>query len=268
MKFKVIEYVTSTLDFKHQTLNLSVLFLALVFFLFACKSSKETSKTLSKKFDADSVIVGLERGAIQFEWMYAKARVGYEDKSQSKSFTASIRMRRDSVIWISVTTVMGVEAARLLIRDDTVFLLDKLNKKYQTEPLAYLENYFPFRFDIHLLQKILIGNALMVDSGNASIKKDKNGFSVYSENGIYRYAINLNDADLSISTEHLIDRQNDRKLSLVFDDYKNEEGRLFSYARNISFSGDEKISLVLKFSKVKWDEPQEFPFHVGEKYEE
>ncbi len=199
--------------------------------------------------------------------MHAKARVGYEDKSLSKSFTASIRMRRDSVIWISVTTMMGVEAARLLIRDDTVFLLDKLNKKYQTEPLSYLENYFPFRFDIRLLQKILIGNALMVEADDSAIKKNKQGFTISSENNLYRYAINLNEQDLSISTEHLIDKQKDRKIALVFDDYKNEAGRLFSYARNISFSGDEKISLTLKFSKVKWDEPQVFPFHVGEKYE-
>lgn len=258
-----------TLSFKIQKSNWQpLLFLALSFFVFSCKSSKQTTKSPSGKFNADSILVELEESAMQFEWLYAKARVNYEDKSQSKSFTASIRMRRDSVIWISITTIMGVEAARLLIHGDTVFLLDKLSKKYQAESLSYLENYFPFPFDIHLLQKILVGNALLFEPDEAIIKKDKHGFSISSENNLYRHTIHLNDADLAISTEHLIDRQNDRRLSLVFDDYKNDAGRLFSHTRNISFSGDEKISLMVKFTKLKWDEPQTFPFHVGEKYEE
>lgn len=267
MQFKV-EYACSVItNSKLQTPGW-LFFFALAFILYSCKSAKESTKVPDRKFDTGSVLAELERSTIRFEWMYARARVNYEDKSQSKSFTASIRIRSDSVIWISVTTIMGVEAARLLIHNDTVFVLDKLNKKYQTEALSYLENYFPFPFDILLLQKILVGNALLVESGNAAVRKEKHGFSVSSENNLYRYTANLNEADLSISTEYLVDRQNDRKLSLVFEDYRNEEGRLFSYTRNISFSGNEKITLSLKFSKVKWDEPQTFPFHVGGKYDE
>jgi hypothetical protein len=268
LKLEVTEPARPALNSKLQTPSLFLLPLLMASLFFSCKSAKEASKIPGKKFDADSVLVELERNTIQFEWLYAKARVNYEDQSQSKSFTASIRMRSDSVIWISVTTMMGVEAARLLIHNDTVFLLDKLSKKYQTEALSYLENYFPFPLDIFLLQKILVGNPLMMEPGNAAVRKEKRGFSISSENNLYRYTASLNEDDLSISTEYLVDRQNDRKISLVFDDYKIEGGRLFSYARNISFSGDEKINLSLRFSKVKWDEPQAFPFHVRDKYDE
>src|SRR5687768_16357931 len=93
-----------------------IILLGICLFFPSCKSSKELSTGRSNKIPADSVVAALQNSRLQYEWFSAKARVNYQDKSISKSFTAAIRMRRDSVIWISVTTTLGVEAARLLIR--------------------------------------------------------------------------------------------------------------------------------------------------------
>ena len=255
-----------SLSRKHQILNfLIAATVVCVLYLPSCKTSKDVVS--AKKFDADSVLAEFSKSAVPFDWLSARARVNYESASESKSFTAHIRMRRDSVIWLSITTIMGVEAARLVIRDDTVFLLDKLNKKYQAESLSLLEHYFPFPFDISLIQKIVAGEAMLPVSEQTKLKREKDGYMLVSENKRYSHSLTLNGRDLTISTEHLVDRQKDRRLSLVFADYKNDAGRLFSYARNLAFPGDEKIALQIKFSKVKWDEPQSFPFHVGEKYE-
>jgi len=256
-------------NFKLSTLNfLFFLLLSFSSLFLSCKTSKETAKLPDKKFDADSILAELEKNSISFDWFSAKTRVNYEDKSVSKSFNASIRMRKDSVIWISVTTIMGVEAARLLIRDDSVFVMDKLNKKYQAEHLSFLEQYFPFPLEVGLIQKILVGDAMPAASDKSNIRKEKNSYVLFSENKYYRHTINFNADDLTISTEHLVDRQNDRSLSLTFDDYKTDDRGVFSYARKINFSGNEKVRLVLKFSKIKWNEPQSFPFHVGEKYKQ
>ena len=222
---------------------------------------------MSGKFTADSLLTELSAKSIQFEWVQARARVNYKEKSKSKNFTASVRIRRDSIIWISITSIMGVEVARLQVRSDSVFLLDRLNNKYRAEALSFLENYFPFRFDISgLIQKIIVGEPLVDEDKMSSIKQNKKGYVISSENELYHHTLNLNEHDLTISTEHLADRQNDRKLSLIFDDYKSDSGKLFSYVRNIQFDGDEKINLTVKFSKVKWDDPQAFPFHIGDKY--
>ena len=52
---------------------------------------------------------------------------------------ATIRMHKDSLIWASVNAVLGIEAMRLLITKDSVFLLDKLNKTYTTRSVDYLQ---------------------------------------------------------------------------------------------------------------------------------
>lgn len=231
----------------------------------SCKTPSEAVS--AKKIDADSILAAFAKNSLPFEWLSARTRIHYQDKSQSKSFTAAIRMRKDSVIWISVSTLLGVEAARLLIKDDSVYLIDRLNKKYYAERLAFLQRYVPFPFDIGLMQRIVTGSALMPPSHRTSIKTEKNGYVIFSENTFYHNTINLNKDDLTISTEHLFDRQNDRSLSLTFDDYKNDSGRLFSYTRRIVFSGNTEGALSLRFSKVMWDEPQSFPFHKGARHE-
>lgn len=261
-------YLARNDAFKLLNLNkTTILFLLVSLFFFSCKSSKEIIGSMKKRISADSVLVALENTHIQYEWFSAKARVNYEDNSTSKSFTAAIRMRKDSVIWISVTTMLGVEAARLLIHNDSVFLLDRLNKIYRHEPLSLLEQYFSFPLKIDLLQKILLGNALFIAPEQAKIKQDKNKCTFASENGQYKYLLIFDSDNLTISTEHLTDIQSDRSISLVFDDYQSEADRLFSYARTITVKADEPIELSLKFSKVKWNEPLTFPFQVSEKYE-
>ena len=45
---------------------------------------------------------------------------------------AHFRMYKDSVIWISVTAIFGIEGLRAIITQDSVKILDKQNKCYYT----------------------------------------------------------------------------------------------------------------------------------------
>lgn len=240
--------------------------IAISLFLSSCKSSKELSSGKSK-FPVDSLLNELDKGRPQYDWFSGKARVNYEDKSISKSFTATIRMRRDSIIWISITTMLGVEAARLLIREDSVFMIDRLNKQYKEAPLSYLEEYVSFPFSISLLQNILTGDEMITFSDRAKVKQEKNSYTISSEDSLYRHNLQIDSDNLTILTEYLADIQSNRSLTLVFEDYAAEGERLFSLSRKISVKADEPIELSLKFSKVKWDEPTTFPFRKGERYE-
>lgn len=248
---------------QHRTF-LALLALALLFS--SCRSSKELSESKGR-FPVDSLLAELDKSRPQYDWFSGKARVNYEDKSVSKSFTATIRMRRDSIIWISITTMLGVEAARLLIRKDSVFMIDRLNKQYKEAPLSYLEEYVSFPFSISLLQNILTGDEMITFSDRAKVKQEKNSYTISSEDSLYRHNLQIDSDNLTILTEYLADIQSSRSLSLVFEDYAAEGEQLFSYTRKISVKADEPIELSLKFSKVKWNEPTTFPFQKGGRYE-
>src|SRR5690348_3224740 len=60
-----------------------------------------------------------------FQWLTAKAEVEYTDQDNNpETFDVNIRLRKDSVIWISVTPLLGIEAVRVLITPDSMKIMN------------------------------------------------------------------------------------------------------------------------------------------------
>ena len=71
-----------------------------------------------------------------YEWMMAKMSGELGVGSEEFSFTGNLRMRRDSTIWLSVSAFMGMESIRMLVTQDTVVLLNRMNQTYLKEPFS------------------------------------------------------------------------------------------------------------------------------------
>lgn len=71
-----------------------------------------------------------------YEWMTAKfnGEVTLNADRSPFNFTGSLRMRRDSTIWISATGFMGMEGIRALITQDSVIVINRLDQTYVAEP--------------------------------------------------------------------------------------------------------------------------------------
>src|SRR5690606_28598736 len=55
--------------------------------------------------------------------------------------TASIRLIRDEAIWISMTALLGMEVARVLITPDSIKVINRLQSTYICTPFAYLHDF-------------------------------------------------------------------------------------------------------------------------------
>ena len=82
--------------------------------------------------------------AASYEWMSAKmngelktenVETALNSQLSTLSFTGTLRMRRDSTIWISASALMGIENVRALITQDSVFLINRMNQTYLAENL-------------------------------------------------------------------------------------------------------------------------------------
>ena len=125
--------------------------------LFSCRSTKKLQSAVNKK---DTVVTGkripsidslktgndlvgtLLRNRINFKTFSAKIKVEYEDsKGKNQDLTAIVRIIKDSAIWISLTaTLFNFEAYRILIKKDSIILLNKQDKEVQYRSIDYLTN--------------------------------------------------------------------------------------------------------------------------------
>lgn len=94
-----------------------------------------------------------------FEWMTAKMTMDINAPGgELKDVSGVLRMRRDSVIWISASAFMGVESLRALITQDTVVLVNKVDKNFFIEPLDSVAARYQWPATLHETQDMLLGD--------------------------------------------------------------------------------------------------------------
>ncbi|HCM77309.1 MAG TPA: hypothetical protein DIS90_13065, partial [Cytophagales bacterium] len=63
---------------------------------------------------------------IDFEYFQGKARLNYNDGKKEREVKATIRVRKDSVIWMTFS-VIGVQGGKALINQDSITIVNSAN---------------------------------------------------------------------------------------------------------------------------------------------
>ena len=139
------------------------LFIAAVVVLSSCKHQKKISETKPKcnvDFkNAKWLTEKLKSNEFHFNTFDAKLDVEATVDSSTNSFVASLRIKKDSIIWISISK-LGIEAARVLITKDSVKLVNRINNQYFKGDFAYISKLLNSQLDYEILQALLVGNSV------------------------------------------------------------------------------------------------------------
>jgi len=245
--------------------------LILMLAISACKSSKNiTATTTTESLSYETVAAGFQSQLHEYHTASFKAKVDVKEK-KTQSFSANVRMVRDSIIWASLTGTLGVEGARIIITKDSILIIDKLKKVYYQKPFSYVYEFVPFPVTMNLLQDILLGNHKIDAAAEHELKIDdtyiitEKGKDVQSE-------FFIQPATFVPLLVKMSERQQNRNLSIAYKDYRpasdtDSSANAFSFHRNVDFKSGKKIKIDIKFLRVEWGEDLTFPFSVGEKYE-
>ena len=94
-----------------------------------------------------------------FEWLTANLDIQAEGNGMSfNDLSGQIRIRRDSLVWFSVTATLGVEVLRAKMSADSVWVVNRLEKRYLVEPLDTLSAQLGMPISLPWLQAMLLDN--------------------------------------------------------------------------------------------------------------
>lgn len=97
--------------------------------------------------------------AADYEWMTAKMTFDVRAEGMElNDLNGVLRMRRDSVIWISAAALMGMEAVRACVTCDSVVVINRLDKTYLAEPLAEVTEKLALPLTLSETQALLLGD--------------------------------------------------------------------------------------------------------------
>lgn len=94
-----------------------------------------------------------------FEWLTANMDIQAEGNGMNfDDLSGQMRMRKDSLVWLSVTASMGIEVARAKVSTDSVWIVNRLEKTYLAEPLDTLSAQLGMPLSLSLIQTLLLDN--------------------------------------------------------------------------------------------------------------
>ncbi len=250
--------------------------------VFACRPAKKLQKIQEavSKVDTSEVVIVTKndqvdssklikqvyekvlRNKIDFNTFSAKVKVDYEGKDNSDNVTAFIRIKKDSLIWISLRGALGIEGARVQITRDSVQVLYMLKKEIARRSIGFLQEVTQLPFDFNTLQDLIIGNPIFIDSNIVSYKTNVNNELLVLMNGrLFKHLVTLENENYKVLHSKLddVDAIRNRTSDITFSDYDMAAGVPFATKRNISVSEKSKLDIKLDFKSYAFNQPVTFP---------
>ncbi|MFN0032951.1 MAG: DUF4292 domain-containing protein [Flavobacteriales bacterium] len=152
--------------------------LTLLVALVACSKSKnvEKSKEPLKERTAGYLLRHYDKNKYDYTWVGMKVDAEFITMGETQTFKATIRMRKDSVIWVSITPLLGFEMIRLMLTPDSLYYLSKIpdNKYYYKGGFDVINQLVGVELDFEMLQDMLVGNALALDKDEGRFRSEVN----------------------------------------------------------------------------------------------
>lgn len=95
---------------------------------------------------------------VDFRYLKAKGKVAIDFPGLQQTANLNVRVRRDSVIWLSAS--LGIEGFRAYITRDSVKVLFPLQREYYAGDYAYLSRVLNVPVTFERLQALLLGDYL------------------------------------------------------------------------------------------------------------
>ncbi|MCB0637780.1 MAG: DUF4292 domain-containing protein [Lewinella sp.] len=254
----------------HGKIYFALLLLSLALLASSCGPGRElTRRNRIEVLAGPELLDRVVRNQLQAETLDGKARIQYDDGSFSMGVTASIKMIKDSLIWMSVKK-FGFEVARAMITQDSLYVLDRINNEYAVEPLSYIEDRYNLPGNLGMMQQVLLGNPVFLTTANPESTLEADTYRLTASSGSRRNELWLSAADYQLQRLAVSDEAENRSLDMSYDAYADAGlNRDFSYLRMLEVDSDEtgNARITIEFNQVDFDVPTEIRFDVPSRYQ-
>ncbi|MGE5518508.1 MAG: DUF4292 domain-containing protein [Candidatus Dadabacteria bacterium] len=255
--------------------------------LASCRSTKKIQTAISKKDtstvkvtipeetvnDTANIINGIlhqvRSNVIDYKTFSGKVNVDYTGgDGKTYNVNAVIRMYKDSAIWISANALLGFEAMRVFVTKDSVKLLNKINKTYTERSVSYLQEITELPLDLHVLQDLIVGNPVFLDSSISYYSQGNGVITLLSVGEWFKNLLTLDEKDKTLLHSKLDDAEvtRSRTADLTYTDYDRRNRVAFSTNRRIIVAEKNRLDIKMDFRQYDFNTDVSFPFSIPKNY--
>jgi hypothetical protein len=258
-------------------LKLYIVILSVAIFSSSCRVKKlkvEPSKDNLELSVEDElkrkILPYIKTSNFNFQYLIAKAKVNVKREGKDFNLTFNIRVENNTKIWISVNALGGIEVARVLLSQDSVKIIDRLNKQYIAKDYIFLSELLKTNVSYALIQDMMFGNApSTIDYEKSVISMNESTYQFEGNQEMINYTVNLRKEDFKLLVLNLLDQgEEKRQVEVNYGGFKLIENQNFPFLINsIASSPKESLTLNLEYAKIEKVTNLEFPFNVPKKFD-
>lgn len=209
---------------------------------------------------------------IEFDYMHGKARMVYKDEKKERDVKASIRIRKDSVIWMTFT-VIGVQGGKVLINKDSITIVSFVDREYYVFDYKELSKKFKFEINYQMLESAILGNLIQRKS-YSDVITEASGFNILTQaQGEVTIKNFINLVTRKIEEVDLSEPSTGNTLHVKYSGFQPLGDRSFPYQNEVKMvykgvNGIINNSITVEFNKAEvGDKELKFPFNIPRKYD-
>ncbi len=232
--------------------HITLFFLVIIFYscnLFK-KSNIENNLLKESSLLEKELIKQINLKNISPDWTSLNSKIKVNKEGQEVTINAHIRIKKDSIIWISVKAPLGIEIFRTMITSDSVYYMSRMNKNYFIKHISHIREVVKADVSFIKLQEIIFAspNITFLNSNKENYEILKDIFRVYKME---------------------LQEEEDKKVSIRYSDYKvfsDIGGLYFPEKIFIDVKSEEVFTAEINYTKIKFNKTSSISFKIPKSY--
>ncbi|MDH6356878.1 DUF4292 domain-containing protein [Parabacteroides sp. PF5-9] len=248
-----------------------------VIFLAGCKTTKKvgtvdigTAKEHAEFFDA------MKEKAFHFQTLSARVNAQLHFSGSEMSSRVDLKIVKDSALIFSIQPFLGVEVARIILDQEHIRIIDRINKRFVDESYANLKGQTPIDFNFYNLQALFINHLFLPGQQTISpvqyrqfqLQQEGSTAEVRTKDAMdLTYTFTVDGEEKLLST-FVTDAKERHAIQWEYADFRITDGQPFPMLMVIQVlsEGLSKGHIQLNFARIQTNIPVNMDFSIPDKY--
>ncbi len=248
-------------------MNKQLIILILSFFITACSIKKNTIADISTPpKSAKGLISRIEANNKSPEWLSLKGKISLDKDGQNIKFSSNIRIRKDSVIWMSITAPFGIELFRAMLTPDSIYFINTPKSTYTKQPISYLYQHIKTEINFLQIQDMFFGTPLIVKTKYSFLEEGKYSLSAKDKKrGKITFFVEKENFRI---TEGTFYKSESEYFKFTLSDYTLSNGFLIPKNVLLDVRASDNFLAGFNYTKITTNSPLKMGFSIPKSYVE
>jgi hypothetical protein len=206
-----------------------------------------------------------------FTYMDGKARMVLRDANKEREVKANVRIRKDSVIWMTFS-VIGVQGGKALINQDSITIVSNVDKEYYVFEYSELSKRYNFEINYKVIESAILGNLIMPRKESDQVKQETSYFILQQAQNNVTVDNFVNAASMKIEKVELKESSSSNSLVINYSNFQPFGTKVLPYNGTINLfyktlSGLLNTTVIFEYNKAEVSGKElKFPFNIPKRY--